>query len=378
MSGFALWNTKQHNFSIANTLYKGGGADVVSELLASCKKFGLKLGFFYSVHFNWYLGVNNFQTGQPALGPKGPVSKDEFISNAKAQLKELVDHFGSEGPLEVWFDGGVGPYGAEIGPWLRTIAPQAVCHSCDANFTAGGPLRWMGNEEGMMPLPSWGAAANVGQTKGDPHGSYFVPPSSDTVLREHYWFWQNNSAQTTKSTKKLVQNYLTSVGRASNLILDMGPDSTGAIPASDVRAYAAMGEAINCLFSHQLDATTSAIPMSASGTMDWELKAPVTSTNVSVVLMEDQSKGQLISNFSLDCRSAAGDWKPCAMGSLPGVIPTCSEGGCVGIGHKRVLMLAQGASALRLNVHSHFAVSGQVPTLRSAALFDWGAAESCV
>ena len=53
MSGFTLWNTKAHNFSIAHTQYKGGGQDVVSELITSCKKYDLKLGFFYSVHFNW-------------------------------------------------------------------------------------------------------------------------------------------------------------------------------------------------------------------------------------------------------------------------------------------------------------------------------------
>jgi hypothetical protein len=39
-------------------MLQGGGADVVTELIASCKKYNLKLGFFYSVHFNWYLGVD--------------------------------------------------------------------------------------------------------------------------------------------------------------------------------------------------------------------------------------------------------------------------------------------------------------------------------
>ena len=40
------------------------------EMIASCQKFGLKLGFFYSVHFNWYLGVDGFKVGHPPLGPR--------------------------------------------------------------------------------------------------------------------------------------------------------------------------------------------------------------------------------------------------------------------------------------------------------------------
>ena len=61
MTGFTWWNTKYHNYSIAHTRYKGGGADVVREMIASCKKYNLKLGFFYSVHFNWFLGVDGYK-----------------------------------------------------------------------------------------------------------------------------------------------------------------------------------------------------------------------------------------------------------------------------------------------------------------------------
>ena len=47
------------------------------------------------------------------------------------------------------------------------------------------------------------------------YGTTFQPPSCDAVLREHYWFWEPNTEAAIKSTKVLVQNYLTSVGRAS-------------------------------------------------------------------------------------------------------------------------------------------------------------------
>ena len=48
-------------------------------------------------------------------------------------------------------------------------------------------IRWMGNEEGVMPLPSWNAVTDPSNTVGDPYGSIFEPAAVDTVLREHYW-----------------------------------------------------------------------------------------------------------------------------------------------------------------------------------------------
>lgn len=100
MTGFTWWDTKYHNYSIAHTKYKGGGADVVKELIASCKKYNLKLGFFYSVHFNWFLGVDGYKVGHPPLGPKTYTQK-EYLEIAKGQLREIIEMFGDEGPLEV-------------------------------------------------------------------------------------------------------------------------------------------------------------------------------------------------------------------------------------------------------------------------------------
>ena len=35
----------------------------------------------------------------------------------------------------------------DIGPTVHAAAPNAVCHSCESNFTDAGGIRWMGNEE---------------------------------------------------------------------------------------------------------------------------------------------------------------------------------------------------------------------------------------
>lgn len=201
-----------------------------------------------------------------------------------------------------------------IAPVVREAAPKAVCHSCYSNFTEAGSIRWMGNEAGMMPLPSWACAKGDGSqgSGGNPLGEAFMPPSSDAVLREHYWFYQNATDGSAKTALKLVHNYLTSVGRAANLILNVAPDGTGAIPADDVSRYAEMGAAIECLFSQPLldtnatGATFSHKMAKATGVIEWDFASqPVHASNISFVVREDQREGQLIGNYTLQCAHAA-------------------------------------------------------------------------
>ena len=374
MTGFTWWDTKFHNYSIAHTQYKGGGADLVVEMIASCKKYGLKLGFFYSVHFNWFLGVDGFKVGHPPLGPRS-YTQAEYSAIAQGQLREIITLFGDEGPLEVWFDGGTGLSAGAIGPTIMDAAPNAVCHSCYSNFTKAGSVRWMGNENGVMPLPSWGPSTSDGSqgARGQPVGGSFMPPSSDTVLREHYWFWKNNTAQRTKSTLQLVHAYLTSVGRAANLILNVAPDATGAVPAADVARYTEMGEAIKCLFSSRVASGGAQNASAADGTIVWSFgeAAAIASRNLSVVLLEDQTDGQLIGKWSLDCQErGSGDWSVCHAHDE-------------GIGHKRIVNMLrdQGSSditAMRLNVLQHYALPGQTPRMRALEVYDWESKAGCV
>jgi alpha-L-fucosidase len=307
MTGFTLWDTAVHDYSIAHTAYKGGGQDVVKDFVASCKKYGVKPGYFYSMHFNWFLGVDNFQVGHPPLGPKN-YTQDEYLGLAKTQLREIFGKYGT--PEELWFDGGTGQNGPTAAEVVKAIAPKAMCHSCEpftqdpADKSKGYGVRWMGNEYANMPLPSWGASSggqhSSGVGGGTPLGITFQPPSCDAVLRNHYWFWQPETESSMKSTKTLVGNYLTSVGRAANLILNIAPDNTGAVPAQDVARYKEMGDAINCLFSSKVG-HGAAQEVGSDGTVTWAFDEPIMSHNLSLVVMEDQVHGQLIGSWSMEC-----------------------------------------------------------------------------
>ena len=143
---------------------------------------------------------------------------------------------------------------------------------------------------------------------------------------------------------------------------------TGAIPAVDVARYKEMGAAINCLFSSRVG---SGGPQASGTNMTWTFDTPITSTNMSIWVLEDQSDGQLINQWSLDCRVGDGGWIPC-------------HDNDVSIGHKRIInvILAPPSStsmdAIRLNIHSHFALPDQVPKIARLEVYDWGSKTACV
>eukprot|EP00756_Hemistasia_phaeocysticola_P000426 Hpha_TRINITY_DN10295_c0_g1::TRINITY_DN10295_c0_g1_i1::g.35020::m.35020 len=134
-----------------------------------------------------------------------------------------------------------------------------------------------------------------------------MPPSTDTVLREHYWFWWNNTEHTIKPPHKMLSDYLTSVGHASNLILNIAPDPTGKIPAADVVAYKKLGDAIKCI--HSAPAGGKVVPTAgpaSGGLTNFSLPAGTVqqlpaggSRNVTFELMEDLKGGQKINEWTL-------------------------------------------------------------------------------
>jgi len=89
------------------------------------------------------------------------------------------------------------------------------------------------------------------------------------------------------------------------------------------------------------------------------------------VLLEDQTDGQLIGKWSLDCQErGSGDWSACHAHDE-------------GIGHKRIVNILrdQGSSditAMRLNVLQHYALPDQTPRMRALEVYDWESKAGCV
>jgi len=237
--GFCLWPSKYTEHSVKNSSYKG---DVVREVSEACKKHGVAFGIYLSP---W--DRNRADYGQPS-----------YIDYYRAQLKELFLVYGPV--FEMWFDGangGDGYYGGAKEKrkidgrtyynWpatldtVRQLAPEVIFFS-----DAGPGVRWVGNERGVAGETNWNSItpdtlyAGKGGIEfllntGHENGTHWIPAEVDVSIRPG-WFYHSKEDSLVKSPEKLLEIYLTSVGRGSTLLLNVPPDRRGLIHENDVQA----------------------------------------------------------------------------------------------------------------------------------------------
>ena len=199
--------------------------------------------------------------------------------------------------------------------------------------------------------------------QGNPRGQLFCPANCDTVIREHYWFWQRNTEHSVKSTSRLVREYLTSVGHGCTMLLNLNPDTRGLVPETDLCAYRELGNAIALLYQYPVGRYCSP-EMQIGEEKIWKFRE-LKSLNGSVVLMEDIEKsGQTVMEYELKLETEDGWIKTPERGST--------------IGHKRIhpfpIALAnKKVTAISLNI-TRLVTKQKSITLREVSVYDWNEA----
>lgn len=236
--GFCLWPTQLTEYCIRNSPYKDGKGDVVGELAAACKKYGIKFAVYLSP---W--DRNHAEYATPA-----------YVDYFHAQLHELMTNYGEV--FEVWFDGangGDGWYGGakdsrtidrkhyynypKIYEMLDELQPQAII------FSDGGPgCRWVGNERGFAGATNWSflRAGEVfpGYSKhyilqyGHADGNQWVPAECDVSIRPG-WFYHPEQDGHVKTVEQLTDLYYRSVGHNATLLLNFPVDRNGLVHPID-------------------------------------------------------------------------------------------------------------------------------------------------
>ena len=114
--------------------------------------------------------------------------------------------------------------------------------------------RWIGNEAGVADIPNkltvdvLDFSVNY-ETKDLLDEPRFLPAECDCRMRSENWFFSENDADTVKSLDELMGLYYYSVGRGSNLLINIGPDRRGKLPEEDKKALLQFGEKIRENFS---------------------------------------------------------------------------------------------------------------------------------
>ncbi len=300
-TGFSLWPTKVNDFSVASMKWKNGQGDILREFLDACDKYGLLPGVYYHPTCNGYYNIDNGKT----YDYKGEFYQ-EYVRCVEAQVKELWTEYGEL--FEIWFDGGVLPPedgGANLYPLLMKYQPGAITFQgpkeCEHN------LRWVGNEDGLAPENCW-ATTNAGEARfdgtvnseeagtGDPDGRYYWPAETDMPNRTHDafgggWGWQPGEEDKLYSTEQLLDCYIRSVGRNSNLLMGMAISTDGDF--QDEAQFRAFGETIRETFGTPLAILEH--PDITNG----DITIPAADRAKYLVLRETIAEGQRIRAFTV-------------------------------------------------------------------------------
>lgn len=338
VGGFCLWQTTTSEYSVRNTSWKAGRGDVMEDLAQACRARGLGLGVYLSPRDDFYgAGLS----GRCAT----PEKQDIYNRVARQQLTELLTRYG---PLvEIWFDGGsVVPVGDLLAQHAKSAmvfqGPQAT-------------IRWVGNEDGFAPDPVWNALAKADADTGiatalhgDPRGDAWMPLEVDVSIRRPNWFWSASNDANLLALDQLMEVYYRSVGRGTQLLLNLPPDRSGRIPEADAARAKAFGNEIRRRFAQPLAETGG-----AGGAITLALKDGPLADHV--LLEEDLRAGQRILSYRLDGLLPAG-WRPLGAGTS--------------IGHKRIHPIPPGRYS---EIRVVFPNPLDRPVLRKLGVYQTGA-----
>lgn len=256
--GFCLWPSKYTEHSVKNSPWKNGKGDVVKEISEACKRHGIKFGIYLSP---WDRNTSLYGT-------------PEYITYYRNQLRELLTEYGEI--FEVWLDGangGNGYYGGANeerkidkltyydwdNTWklIRKLQPNACIFS-----DAGPDVRWCGNEDGYVGDTNWNTINTdtiyPGKDRiwnllnsGEMNGSKWIPAEVDVSIRPG-WFYHATEDNKVRDLNSLKEIYFRSIGNGGGLNLNLPPDRTGQINASDVKALDEFSDYLKKSFSKNL------------------------------------------------------------------------------------------------------------------------------
>jgi alpha-L-fucosidase len=215
--GFAMFDSKASDWNIVKAA--PFGRDPLKELAAACRKYGIKLGFYYSQAQDWNNG------GSAAGGKWDPAqqrSMDDYIDKvAVPQVKEILTHYG-EFPAVLWWDTPVdmNKERAEKLVSLLKLKP-GIIHN---NRLGGGYKGDTETPEQFIPATGYpGRDWETCMTLNDTWG---------------YKSYDNNW----KSTATLIHNLVDIASKGGNYLLNVGPTSEGLIPAPSVERLKEIGQ----------------------------------------------------------------------------------------------------------------------------------------
>ncbi|OYO16728.1 alpha-L-fucosidase [Enemella evansiae] len=218
--GCCLWGTGTTPF---NTVRRGPRRDLIDELARAARAHRMRLGLYYSGALDWH--VSDF----PPIAGDAELfafrrNDPEFAGYAAGQLRELIERFR---PDILWNDIDWPDAGKDHGPdslatlltEYRNLVPDGVVNDRWGIPAHGHLTREYSHVPDTLPEP-WEATRGIGLSFG----------LNTDEAPEH-----------TLTGADLVRLLVDVVAKNGNLLLNVGPDATGELPAAQTRVLDELG-----------------------------------------------------------------------------------------------------------------------------------------
>lgn len=204
--GFAMFDSKASNYNVVKaTPFK---RDVIAEMAAACRKYGIKLGLYYSQAQDWY-HPGGARSGNKLWdnGQQGDMM--EYVKNVSLpQVKEILNNYGDIAIL--WWDTPTNMT-PEMTKMFDDVARQYPNLITNNRLGAG--------TQGDLETPEQYIPAS-----GFPGRNWEV-----CMTMNGHWGY-NAYDENWKSASELIRKLVDIVSKGGNYLLNVGPTSEGIIP----------------------------------------------------------------------------------------------------------------------------------------------------
>ncbi len=232
--GFSMFDTEWCDYDIVDAT--PFGRDVLKELADECHRQGIRIHFYYS-HADWRRpDYPRGRTGHDTGREEGLENWDTYYEFMNNQLRELLTNYGEVGAI--WFDG----------VWDHDIHPDFDWHLDEqyAMIHELQPACLIGNNHHMDVNPGEDIQIFERDKPGENYAGYSEQAISALPLEtcqtmNGSWGYRIKD-QNYKSVEELIHYLVTTAGRNGNLLLNVGPQPNGELPAAALERLAAMGQ----------------------------------------------------------------------------------------------------------------------------------------
>ncbi len=215
--GFALFDSKYSDWNVVKaTPY---GKDLIRPLADACRKYGMKIGFYYSQANDWGNKGGEAQYGH--WDPAQDGSMDDYLDKvAVPQVREILSNYGDI--AELWWDVPTGMTPARVAKFtpLLALQPKMLTNNRLAEDRVGGDFD---TPEQTIPGPGkqglWETCMTVNDTWG-------------FKTNDNNW----------KSSATLIRDLIEISSLGGNFLLNVGPEASGKFPPAIVSRLADIGK----------------------------------------------------------------------------------------------------------------------------------------